>query len=234
MVKLMLNTTYLLQYLEKKLGYKFNELEINSDDIINTVWSETLPEFSKFFPYQTRLLLQQKDAVNNSRNLYFLNTPYEIININRIITNDYVYSDTNPLTRVETMADPFTRQNVVDMYSSIRNPITWRFIYPNKVEIMPALVFIDNVLVMLNVVHPKHLGTIPINLQDEFLNLALLDVKDSLYQIRHRFSNLQTPYGSLELFIEDLQDAADKRKDLLENWRRNFYKQSNRKKIFIY
>jgi len=230
----MLNATYILQYLEKKLGYKFNELEIDPNEIMDTVLSESLPRFSKFYPYQTVVLIGEKDKVEGTKNEYYLNSDLDIINVNRVITNDYIYSDINPLTRTEVMGDPFTKQAVVDMYSIIKNPITFEFTYPNIITINPAMILINNCYVKLNVVHPKHFGTIPINLQDEFLQLVLLDVKDSLYQIRHRFSNLQTPYGNIELFIDDLQDADDKRKELLENWRRNFAKQAKRKKLYIY
>lgn len=229
----MLNESILIQWLEKNLGYRFNELELSHEEILNNIKSDSLITYSKFFPYQYKITLSDEDLVPGTSNAYYLNCPLEIININRLIHNDYIFSDTNPLTRTDVFGDPFTKQLANDMYSMGKNPITFDFDYPNVITIYPALIKVQGTLVICNTVHPSHFGTIPANMREQFLQLCLYDTKIVLYSLRSRFSALNTPYGSIELNIDDLREASDKKDNLLEIWRRLFAKSAKRKKLFI-
>ena len=101
---------------------------------------------------------------------------------------------------------------------------------PNQIEIYPS--FITG-LVELNIVHDDTLHTIPLNMKEYFVQLALADVKTALYQIRNRFNNMQTSFGSLELFIDDLQTGKDERNELIEKFKIASMKTARRKKLWI-
>jgi hypothetical protein len=230
----MLNSTYIIRFIEKKLGYKFNELEISHDEIIENIQEESLITFSKYFPYQTVITIDDNNKVEDTVNSYYLESDFEILGVAKLYDNISMYTDAGLLPYHMNLHDPVSRQFTADAISINKNPLTYQFEHPNVITVMPALYMLRNAKVKLNCVHPRHFGTIPTNLQDEFLKLALFDTKETLYQIRHRFANLQTAFGSIELFIDDLQEAPDRRNELLENWRRNFAKQSNRKKLYIF
>lgn len=85
----MMNQTILIRELEMDLGYKFTDLEIEHDEILEIIKIKTLPTFSKYFPYQTRITIdREKDLVPGYSNRYYLKTDSEIMNINRLVTNN--------------------------------------------------------------------------------------------------------------------------------------------------
>lgn len=241
----MLTSTKILRYIEKKLGYKFNELELDHNDIIENIKEETLPLFSKYFPFQVKHTLNTvTDLVDGESNIFNIDNEYglEIINVSRLISSgssslgymgEGVTAPMHPVA-ISCNNDPFMGQFTSDLSSIGRNPTTFRFIYPNKLEILPSTFGNTNIAVMLNCVHPDHFGTIPMNLQEFFLKLALYDTQEALYHIRHRIVNLQTSYGSIELFIDELQSASDKREELIEKFTQSYSKTAHRKKIFIH
>jgi hypothetical protein len=230
----MLNSTYILRHVEKKLGYKFNELEINPDEIIENIQEESLITFSKFYPYQVETVIGEHTKVEGTNNEYYLETEFDILGVSKVFDNITMYAGGGLMPYSHNMVDPMSRQWTADAISINKNPLVFQFNHPNTVTLTPALYVIRDTKVLLNVVHPEHFGTVPTNLQDEFLKLALLDTKEVLYQIRHRFANLQTAFGSIELFIDDLAEAPNQKEELLEKWRRNFAKSPKRKKLYIY
>lgn len=234
----MLNQTTLIRELEMDLGYKFTDLEITHDEIMDIVKIRTLPTFSKYFPYQTRITIDRyKDQVPGYSNRYYLNTDYDIMNVNKLVTNNAkMDASGSGLTGVAMrpgydygLSNFFERQIQADL-SSASNPITFMWYPPNQIEIYPS--FITG-LVELNVVHDDTLHTIPLNMKEYFVQLALADVKTALYQIRNRFNNMQTSFGSLELFIDDLQTGRDERNDLIEKFKIASMKTARRKKLWI-
>lgn len=231
----MLNSTKIIRYIEKNLGYKFTELELTPEDILEDLRTYTLKTYSKYFPYITSVNIKDANKVDDKCNKMCLNTEgLEIMSINRLITGNMEYIDPSIVTRPSFQPDMFSSIASMDMYSMVRNPITFRFYPPDVMEVYPAVLGMANACIYVNCVHPEHFGTIPANMEEQFLKLALLDVKMSLYQIRHRFSSLETPYGSIELFIDDLQEAESKKDELIEYWRKMSPKQANRKRLYIY
>lgn|GEM_PF-2390562 len=233
----MLSPTKVLRNVEKKLGFKFNELELDAEEMMDNIRDETLPVFSKYFPFQEKIKLTREDGIEGERGLYYIKSEFEIINVNRIISNggyNTAIDNGRLIPRISSnYEDPIGSQLMADIQSMVQNPITHRFIYPNKVEIMPSGTDVNSLTIILNCVHPEHFGTIPVNLQDQFLKLALLDTQEALYQIRHRFANLRTTYGDIELFIDDLQNASDKKEELIETFKSSVIKNPHRKKIFV-
>jgi len=236
----MLNTTNVLRHIEKELGYKFSQLEITHDEILDLLKLETLTTFSKYFPYQGDLIVIEpiKDLVPGTSNIFYIDSETEILNINKLVPNSILgpYLNTSEVgvsIANSLYSNPISRQLDKDLISAVTNPTTFRFIYPNKVEITPAALASNTFAIMVNRVHPDHFGTIPGLLRDEFLELAVCDVKIMLYKIRTRFQNISSTFGELSLFIDDLQNAKDERKDLLDKFRTNVLKNPNRKKIII-
>lgn len=234
----MLNATRIIQRLEKKLGYKFMDLEIDQNEIIDNLKDETLRVFSKYFPYQERAIVGPDFVVDGYTNRFYIKTENECIGINRLIGGSllgasYVANLLSPVSADMLLGDPISRQLNIDLLSFTSNPITFKYIEPGMIEIMPCYNNIRSYVIVANVVHPDNFATIPVNLEDEFMKYALADTESTLFTMRQRFQNINTPYGNIELFIDRLQGAEDRKDQIEEKWRTNSHKNSSRKKIFI-
>jgi len=236
----MLSQSYVLQDIEMKLGYKFNKLEVPLEDVMEVIRRRTLPVFSKYFPNVVRCNIDsKKDLVEGTSNIFYLNSETEIIGVNRLLnramTNTFQTLDGALSLPISNLyGDPISRQLDIDLMSAVKVPVTFQFIHPNKIQITPKSAALVCNSVLLNTVHPDYFGTIPVNMEYIFLELAEYDVKSMLYPIRRRFQNIQTSMGEFELFVDDLAEAEDKRKDLIkESFFPNSLKYSKRKKIYV-
>ena len=226
-----LSPTTVLRHIERRLGVSHHQLELSRDQIMDTVFEETLITFSTYFPHHHRIIIDRvKDAVEGRVGVYYLKTDFEILGISKILT-DNLESNMNISTYFH---NPIDRQILANTESAVINPTTFRWEPPDKLEIFPKNIFPYNILCELKVVHPKHLKTIPLSLREEFLKLALYDVQISLLQIRRYFETISTNFGEIQLFLQELEEAPDKREELLEVWRTNLLRTPYRKKIFVY
>ena len=231
----MLNSTKVIRYIESHLGYKLTDLELRHDEILEYIRMFSLQTYSKYFPYITSVNIRTQERLETGYNRIHLNlNGLEILTVNRIVTANIDYVDPSIITTTTYMTDTYTQINQSDTASMMRNPITWRFYPPDVLEVYPATLALDTAQIFVNCIHPEHFGTIEASMEEQFLKLALLDAKTCLYQLRHRFANLETPYGNIELFIDDLQDAESKKEELIEYWRKMAPRQSNRKRLYIY
>jgi hypothetical protein len=228
-----LNATSILRHIERKLGASHHLLEISQDDMIDTIVFETLPTFSNYFPHfdQLEVTPGTGDDVPGHMGWYFLRTDFEILGVSKVLIN-FIESGIPNISAY--YSNPFDMQLTSDMESAVLNPTTFKYRAPDKVEIFPKNTYIQSMYVEIKCVHPKHFQTIPMNLREEFLKLAYYDICESIYPIRHRFQSIGTTFGNIDLFMDQIEQASDKRQELIETWRSNVLKNSQRKKLFIY
>ena len=237
----MLTQTTLLQNIELDLGYKFTDLELDQDQIMNTIKLRTLPEFSKYYPHQERIQINpETDLVPGFTNRFYLRTDHEIMNINRIVgasarnaLNDIIVGTPSPVSGSVGGGSSLYEMDAWMTMTGFSNVDTYQYIHPGMLELAPNGSMSSYFIVVCNVVHDESLLTIPSNMQDYFRQLATLDVKSALYLIRNRIANLQSSLGSLELFIDDLASARDERRELIETLRASTIKSARRKKVII-
>ena len=234
----MLNETEVLRHIERELGFMFTDLELSEDEILDTIVKYTIPVFIKYAPKLEKIKVNDHDLVGNTRNMFFLDSETEIININRVVgagfNNDglAIAAHVHPMAGTMNYGNPIDQQMMSDLNVTV-NPRTYRFIHPNKIEMLPGYILGQyGLIVVANAYHDNHFGSIPNNMQEYFLELATYDVQMSLYRIRSRFQNLQTTFGSLELFIDELAEARSNRRELMELMRENSIFNSNRRKLF--
>ncbi len=66
--------------------------------------------------------------------------------------------------------------------------------------------------------HDKSLASIPETCREEYMKLALLDVKENLYPTMKQYSEINTAIGTINLKIDDWADAESRRQDLIDKW----------------
>jgi len=229
-----LNPSKVLKHIELMLGATHQILEFDADDIMNIIFEKSLPTFSIYYPYFCEHTVKYKECeVKNRAGRYYLKTNLEIIGVSKLLTNN-AYNVSGSHIAGLLSGDPVTRQIEADMASMYYQPTTFEFHAPNMIEIFPKSSWYADFFVELKCVHPNHMMTIPVALRDEFLDLCLYDVRMALYPIRHRYQNINTTFGSIEMFMEKLDSAEEDRKELISRWRENFFKSSKRRKIFVY
>ena len=227
-----MNPTDVLQYIELNLGASLQVLELDSNDIMSVVRTQTLPTFSIYYPnYQLLSITPAKDKVPNRFNTFYLKTDAEIIGVSKVLAENYMGNSGLPLAYYDS--DPINRQMTADIASMFLQPITFAYEAPNILSVYPKTQLLGKFTVEVKTVHPEHLATIPFGYSNEFLECALYDVRIALYPIRQRFSTINTTFGNLELFMDKLDSAFEDKKQLLEKWRTNFNKSSRHRKIFV-
>jgi hypothetical protein len=226
-----LNPTIVLRYLNRMLGTVLQELEINEEEMMRVVFQESLPTYSKFFPYKYFSYVSQQDLVPGIRNTYKLpkRDRLEIIGIHKIFISNMTQFGS---TMIPMSYNPFETQVFNDYVSMTVTPTTFRYIAPDEIEIYPKVVGYQQAVLEVKAVHPEHLRTIAMNMRDEFLKLCLYDVLLSVYPLRHRFETLTTPYGAIAPFMDMVDNAKEDKRELLENWRNLMLKAADAKRIF--
>lgn len=227
-----LNPTTVLQYIEMNLGASLQVLELDANQIMDVVRTQTVPTFSIYYPHYHLLTINTaEDKVPNRFNTFYLKTQMEILGVSKVLAENYMGNSGLPLAYYDS--DPVNRQMTADIASMFLQPITFQYEAPNIVSVFPKTQLLGNFTVEVKTVHPDHLATIPLGYLNEFLECALYDVRIALYPIRQRFSTINTTFGNLELFMDRLESAYDDKRQLLERWRNNFNKSSRHRKIFI-
>lgn len=227
-----LNSTSLIRYIERKLGASHHILELTTENILDTIYDETLPLFSTYFPYFYEMKISPtEDKVEGHEGQYWIKTDLDVIGVSKLLVNNF---ESNQAPLGAYYQDPFSQAIVNTMQTMTTCPTTYRYIFPNKIEIYPKNLYYKDLLIQVKAIHPKHFQTIPTTLQEQFKLLAYYDICLSLFPIRGRFTNINTSIGNIDLFMNQLEDAQSKRDELLEKWDRNYLKSSRRKKLFIY
>ena len=225
--------TMVLRYLHRMLGTSLQTIELSDDEIMRVVFQESLPTFSKFFPYRYKQPLRANDSIGGGyTNVYRIPNidKLEIIGVHRVWLDN-----TNQFggLLLPLINDPFQTQLLNDTLSMTLTPTTFEYEAPNLVTIRPKIYKLGGALIEVKAIHPKHLKTIPMDMRDQFLRLCLDDVLISLYPLRHRFENYSTPYGSLQPFFEMVDNAQNDKNELLESWKENLLRSGKTKRIWI-
>lgn len=222
-----------LRYLNRRLGVLRQEIELTEEEIMNVVFKESLITYSKFFPYYYRLGITAEDSIGGGySNTYRIpnDDRLEIFNVHKVYLDNMNQFGGSLLPVVN---DPYTSQLLNDYLSSTITPTTFEFKSPNLVTIRPKIEKVGSAMLEIRAVHPRHLKTIGIEMRDEFYELCYYDVLISLYPLRHRFESFNTPYGTIQPFLEAVDSAESNRSQLLESWKEKMLLQSNIKRLWI-
>jgi len=217
----MFNERVVCDYIKKKLGHPYNIIELSDSDIISIFTDGVLKKFSKYFPYETRQILNINDAVPYGSNSFRLDiSKNEVISVQNVIgdSNNFIakYANVGSSDPLNDTLNSFIRD-----YG--KNIGSFKFIHPNILEVYNGI-YTPLFLVKVLAVHNKDLTSIPINLQDLFRDYALYNVAEYIYGIRVKYNELNTPFGTLNLNLDFLRELIDKKQQFEED---NFKKVGN-------
>jgi hypothetical protein len=229
-----LSPTMVLRFLNSQLGSSVQTLELSSKEMMRIVYQQSIPTFSKYFPFLPICQLEDKDRINGSSTEFRIPNPW---NLQILSLHKYYVGAEQRFAGgwlAPMVGNPIDSALLSDRISMFTTPLILEYWPPNRIVIKQNYYNLYGQLsVQFKAVHPTHMKTIEPNMRDDFLHLCLYDVLISLYPMRHRFQTISTTYGSLEPFFEMVDGAEQKRSELLENWQKNYISAGEQKKIWI-
>jgi hypothetical protein len=207
------NWNNLLSYIKLKLGMKVNKLEFSDDEIINNIKSHTLPLVSQYEPHNIWIVSDfNRDKVlgptgaygNQSIRIPIDTIPFEITEIEEVYYSNLVgYNLSNLTPYFVNPVDIAISNTFVDIFNFLQPVQTFTFIRPDILKFGLPITS-DKLIIKLNVIH-QDVSTLPSDIYNKiFKNLALRDTVGFVLANRQKYSNLQTPFGEVNLNVDAL------------------------------
>jgi len=225
----MLNESLVLEYVKAELGFPFQPLEFEDEDILKHIQHFTIPTFSHYAPQKKKMNLSfanSRNQVPGRSNEYYLEEPngIEILNVVDVYfdQSDLIIHGHPPMGSFSQIG---LRQWALDVETSMTQKMfsTWdythEFEHPNIIRISPTPTpTFNNCTIEYERMQPRDFRGIDNDLRTLFLELALADTMIRIGRIRKRYGdgNLRTPFGEIPLSSEVLEDGKEKRRETIE------------------
>lgn len=200
------------------------------DNIIETIISDiTVPVFSLYYPDKDtlhinlkNLELLEKDALyekvllpefGNRKLLYVFDVKYNNDNLSGV----GYYGGGVPLLEGNVFRQIMLANAGATLMNGMIPKMSFHFEAPRTLYVYNAWSSSDLQL-DLGFEHNKSLASIPETVREEFLKLAILDVKENIYPTLKQYTEINTALGNINLKLDDWSDADNQRKDLLDKW----------------
>lgn len=228
----MINASELLTSIKMDLGIHGLKLPFENPDkeILNVLRKRTLKTFSTYLPQiQTISLDLAKDLEcikeEYTESIYILPDLFdrEILYVRNIFLKTKLLGNgfIAPVFdgSIDTYNSMMLTQTSANLASVAAPAITFKFDPPNKLTLYNIATAYGMIDIELALEHADNFATISQTSWDSFYELALLDVKRFLYGIMKHYTELSSAYGTVNLKIDDWQNAESERKDLIERWK---------------
>lgn len=227
-----MNTNRIVRRIKRDIGIYGIALPIDNLDqlILDILIDTTLPVFSQYYPNEEWFPLdclrpQPREFSQNRAELYILPEfpGRKLLYVKQVTYNEpNLSSNYNPVASalncpfnpVEAIAVSNVSKNIID---GMVNSITFDYQHPRKLYVYDAMVS-ARLTALLAFEHDRSFNSINPTCEESFYTLANLDVKAGLYPTIKHYNGLETALGRIELQIEDWQNAAQERKDLINAW----------------
>lgn len=204
----------------------FEDLDSVIVQIIQTI---TVPVFSIYNPVRDRWRIHTYDLelLEKTDNYEKYLLP-EFSGRNLINVEDVQY-DTSILAGLGYYGGgmPLMQGNLIDqalisnagasLMNTLIPKLTFRYEHPRNLYIFNAYSH-SKMVITLEFEHDKSLASIPETAREEFLKLAMLDVKENLYPSLKQYSELNTAIGNINLKLDDWANAEQERKELIDKY----------------
>lgn len=233
-----MNLSQLMTRLKMDLGIYVVPLPFNNSEkaLNDVILLKTLPVFSQFVPRRweevvsindMRIVDENVDVATYELPQHLLHTP--IISImdcapmNSMFNGAY-YSGTPILSATQDLFEDMMLGNATyDLMSAIAPSFTYDFIRPNRLRVYNMTCYLDKLRLVIGYQHSENLQTIPVDAEQSFYDLALLDVKVFLYNNLKFYDEINTAYGNIKLRIDEWSQAESQREDLIKQWGETYH-----------
>ena len=227
------NFSEFLTQIKEDIGIKDVPLPVDDAALTKRFISSALKEFSVRYPRIEEIVITQKEAIDLSTKhtygciTYIIPEKYYrgsmILTILGISSTGYgSYADMYAPSIMLGSADMLI-ESVADIKmaaalgSMMGHAPTFRFEPPNKLVVYNGWVG-GSFKVEVGMLHDPSLSTIPAGAMTHLRQLAILDIEEYLYNKMKRIQDLETGVGNINLRIENWENAAQEKRDLLRDW----------------
>jgi hypothetical protein len=224
----MLNHSRVLEYIKLNLGFPYNPLELNDEEILNYVKTYTIREFSHYMAAVKTINLNLTNSclqVPQKSNEFYLIEPdnLEILNVSDVYfpSSNLIFSG-HPIMGAFSQAD--TPGWMLAVESGIQAHLmsdfnkTWEFKHPNILRISPVQLNENECTVEIETMHKEDFSTITNEMQYIFMQLALADIQIMLGNMRRRYATtggIKTPFGDIPVDTEILADGKQLKSEII-------------------
>lgn len=208
----------------------------NPDEVIkDVILNITLRTFSTYCPYREifRFDVHSLQRLEKSANyeIYLLPDIFNEREILSVLDVRYDEADVSglgywggavPLLRGNMVNQQILSNAGLNMMNQLIPRLTFKYEHPRKITLYNILSSCK-VVFDIALMHDKSLASITPTSEESFYNLAVLDVKDALYNMLKHYNELSSAYGNISLKLDDWSQAADQRKQLLEEWDNTYH-----------
>lgn len=227
-----MNLSQLITRLKIDCGIYSIALPFENPDqaIIETIQNITLRTFSTYCPYyeKFRFDLNSLEQVEKGSNYTTHLLPDVFSQREILFIRDITYEESSlsglgywgggvPLLNGSSIRQNMLSNASLPIVNRMVPKITYRYEHPRKVTIYNAITS-SKLVFEIALMHDKNLASITPTSEESFYELAVLDIKNMLYQTLKHYSEIQSAYGNINLKLDDWQQASSDRKQLLENW----------------
>ena len=244
----------LLNKIERRLGTAPLNLpdNISKDTWADIIAEDTLPTFSRFFPYKVRIHIDTTQPKKDG--YYIIDTALvggaEILGCKDIAWDEYGSDGLTQQSGIGmydylsaynnySMDDVMLLQARADLTSVFNNSIFVEFREPNMVKLtsvtngditgglseMPLDVFVT---------HPTNLSTIAPTKMNTFEDLATADVATALSAYLRHYDGLETVFASVDLKLSDIENWSNRREDIINTLKESYVSAANENQPLMY
>jgi hypothetical protein len=223
----MISWSFIIERLKEELGLPFQVLERSDEEIEEYLKKNTVKKFSKFFPTKYRITLETSVSdvqVPNRQSEFYVVDPDDrtILSIidfiptfgTKLLTGHPVMGAFS-YNAIPEYALAVNAANTTELFS-IYN-YTHEFMAPNIIRISP--IFNGQAVIEYERSIDPELSDIHPELEDDFTELCIAMFFQQIGRIRRRYSNINTPFGDIQLNAEEIFSEGETRyNELMEKF----------------
>jgi hypothetical protein len=227
----MLNQTRVLSFIKHNLGFPFQHLEFEDEQIVEYFTTYSLRSFSQYVPEVKKIPLTlslEANKVPGLENEFYITDPQnlEILNVVELyFKGNELYMHGHPFfgpwTHFEIREWALASEMANQLKSFSSFDTTFEFTHPNVLRISPIPTE-NNVIVEYERIQPEDLRGIPNEFQILFCEYCLADIMVSLGRVRKKYGdgNMRTPFGEIPIGSEIFDEGKEKKRELIEKLER--------------
>ena len=227
------NFSEFLTQIKEDIGIKDVPLPVDDAALTKRFITSALREFSVRYPKIEEVWVTSADAVDlstrsiNGSITYLIPEKYwrgtQILTVLGLNPGGYGSEANMYMPNVVLGSADMLIESIADIKmaaalgSMMTHAPTFRFEAPNKLIIYNGWAA-GSYRVEVGMMHDPSLSTIPPGAMTHLRQLAVLDIEEYLYNKMKRLTDLDTGVGTINLRIENWENAASEKKDLLREW----------------